>query len=257
MENHRERTFEFELPIGYVDADGKVHKTAALRKMTGRDEALLSDKKNRNSGARLITELVGSCLVRLGTIDKPGVKIAQALYSADRHFLLLKLREITFGAEMQGTYSCPTCHTASVTEEDLSALDVVKLPDGDLPDDVVVELEDGYLERSGEEYRTLVFRLSTGADEEKVAPIIRENPSHGKNALMARCLKAVGDMPRARAEVLGTSIFNDLTMKDRALIDRALNNGGPGVKLRREIDCSSCGRHFSASLDFSNFLAPS
>lgn len=253
MENIR--TFDFELPIGYLDPDGKMHKTASLRKMTGRDEAIMSDKRNRNSGARLITELVGSCLVRLGTIDKPGTRIAQALYSADRHFLLLKLREITFGAEMQGTYTCPTCHSASVTEEDLSSLEVVRLPEGDLPDDVVVELEDGYVERTGESYNTMVFRLATGADEEKIAPIIRDNPSHGKNALLARCLKALGDMPKSRAEVLGTSIFSDLTLKDRALIDKAMNNGGPGIKMRREINCTGCGRQFMASLDLSSFLA--
>jgi hypothetical protein len=253
MEN--QRTFEFELPIGYVDPDGKLHKTATLRKMTGRDEALMSDKRNRNSGARLITELLGGCVTRLGTIDKPGTKVAQALYSADRHFLLLKLREITFGPEMQGTYSCPTCHAASTTEDDLSALQVVHLPHGDLPEDVVVELEDGYVERTGETYTTMVFRLSTGADEEKVAPIIRDNPSHGKNAMLARCLKAVGDMPKSRTEVLGSSIFSDLTMKDRALIDKAINNGGPGIKMRREISCTSCGRQFMASLDFSSFLA--
>jgi hypothetical protein len=249
-----QRSFEFELPIGYLDADGKLHKTAVLRKMTGRDEALMSDKRNRNSGARLITELVGGCLMKLGTIERPGTKVAQALYSADRHFLLLKLREITFGPEMQGTYTCPTCHTASTTEEDLTALQVVSLPEGDLPEDIVVELEDGYVERSGETYTTMVFRPSTGADEEKVAPIIRDNPSHGKNAMLARCLKAVGDMPKARAEVLGSSIFGDLTMKDRALIDKALNNGGPGIKMRRDINCTHCGRQFAASLDFSSFL---
>ena len=253
MEN--QRTFEFELPIGYVDADGKLHKTAVLRKMTGRDEALMSDKRNRNSGARLITELLGSCVVRLGTVDKPGTKIAQSLYSADRHFLLLKLREVTFGPEMQGTYTCPTCKAASTTDDDLSSLEVVHLPDGELPDDVVVELEDGYAERTGETYTTMVFRLSTGADEEKVAPILRENPSHGKNAMLARCLKAFGDMPRSRTEVLGSSIFSDLTMKDRALIDKAMNNGGPGVKMRREITCHSCGRQFTAGLDLSSFLA--
>lgn len=252
-----QKTFEFELPIGYVDADGKLHKTAALRKMTGRDEALISDKKNRNSGARLITELVGNCMTRLGTIERPGTKVAQALYSADRHFLLLKLREITFGPEMQGTYTCPTCHAASTTDEDLSSLEVIRLPDGDLPDDIVVELEDGYVERTGETYTTMVFRMATGADEEKVAPIIRENASHGKNAMLARCLKAVGDMPRSRAEVLGTSIFGDLTMKDRALIDKAMNNGGPGIRMRREINCMNCGRQFTAGLDFSSFLAVS
>ena len=47
--------------------------------------------------ARLITELLANCLVRLGTIERPAKPLIQSLYSADRHFLLMKLREITFG----------------------------------------------------------------------------------------------------------------------------------------------------------------
>jgi hypothetical protein len=86
---------------------------------------------------------------------------------------------------------------------------------------------------------------------------VKENASHGKNALLSRCLKAVGDMPRPRLEALGTAIFNDLTLKDRALIDKAMNNGGPGIKMRRDIVCDQCGRQFTSTLDFSNFLSPS
>src|SRR5258708_5697456 len=109
MEQPRVREFEFELPIGYVDDDGRLHRTAVLRKMTGRDEAIMADKKHRTNGARMITELLGSCLARVGDVVKPGIGVAQALYSADRHFLLLKLREITFGSEMPATYACPPC----------------------------------------------------------------------------------------------------------------------------------------------------
>jgi len=254
MDAQRER--EFELPVGYVDADGRVHRTALLRKMTGREEALMADKRNRNSGARMISELLGSCLVRLGGLDRPGVKVAQDLYSADRHYLLVKLRELTFGPELLGTYSCPTCHAASTLTEDLGSLEVVKLAEGELPEDTVVRLEDGY--EDGERiHDTMVFRPSTGVDEEKIAPVVRENASHGKNALLSRCLKAVGDMPRPRLEALGTAIFNDLTLKDRALIDKAMNNGGPGIKMRRDIVCEQCGRQFTSTLDFSNFLSPS
>jgi hypothetical protein len=257
MESPRVREFEFELPIGYIDGDGRLLRTAVLRKMTGRDEAVMADKKNRNNGARMITELLGNCLQRIGDIEKPGIKVAQTLYSADRHFLLMKLREITFGSEMQASYPCPTCHEANTLIEDLSDLEVVKLNNGDLPEDIVVHLEDGYLDRSGEVYDTMVFRYPLGIDEEKIASTIRENASQGKNALMARCLKALGDMPQQRVEALGTAIFSDLTLSDRAVIDRALNEGGPGLKMRREITCSSCGRQFIATLDLSNFLAPS
>lgn len=257
MESRRERSFEFDLPIGHVDADGRLHKKAALRKMTGRDEAVIADKSNRNNGARLITELLANCLVRLGTIERPAKPLIQSLYSADRHFLLMKLREITFGAEMQATYACPTCREANVVMEDLSALPVTRLDDGESPKDIVVELEDGYLDRSGTVYDTMVFRYPVGTDEERVAGMIRENASTGKNALMARCLKELGDMAPARREALGTAIFNDLTLSDRARIDKALNEGGPGVSMKREITCNGCGRKFGTTLDMSNFLAPS
>lgn len=75
-------------------------------------------------------------------MERPGTKVAQALYSADRHYLLVKLREITFGPELQGTYSCPTCRAAATVTDDLAALEVVRLSDGALPEDVTVDLED-------------------------------------------------------------------------------------------------------------------
>lgn len=246
--------FEFELPIGYVDEDGRLHRTAVLRKMTGRDEAIMADRRNRNSAARMISELLSSCLLRLGEIDRPPTRVAQALYSADRYFLLLKLREITFGPELEATYSCPTCREAVSVVEEIPALAVQRLPAGELPDDIVVELEDGYYDRDGERYTTIVFRYPKGADEEKIAVASRENPSRGKNSLMARCIVALGDMPRSRIETLGTSIFNDLTLGDRSLIDAALNEGGPGIDMTRSVNCLACGRDYDVTLDLSNFL---
>jgi hypothetical protein len=257
MERRPQREHEVELPIGYVDADGVVHRTAVLRKMTGRDEAIMADKRHRHNGARMITELLGSCLLRLGTIEAPGTAVARAMYSADRHYLLMKLRQVTFGPEMQATYSCPTCHEANVVVEDLDELETVTLAEGELPEDVTVRLEDGYVDRGGQVHDLMVFRHATGADEEKVAAAVRENAARGRDALMVRCLKSLGDMPQARMEGLGTSIFGELTLGDRALIDRKLNNGGPGMKLRREVACAQCGRKFTASLDLSGFLASS
>jgi hypothetical protein len=254
----RARQVETTLPIGYEDADGRLHRTAVLRKMTGRDEAIIADKAHRGNAARMMTELLASCVVRLGSIERPTRQVIQGMYSADRYFLLVKLRELTFGSEMAATYSCPTCKESTTTTEDLSALEVIALGDGEVATDVVVELEDGYLDGGSDLYTSLAFRYPCGSDEEKVAPAMRENASQGKNALMARCLKSVGDMERSRMEAMGTAIFNDLTLGDRAIIDKALNNGtSPGVKLRREMTCTSCGRSFTASLDFSNFLAVS
>jgi hypothetical protein len=258
METTRARQVECTLPIGYEDADGRLHRTVMLRKMTGRDESIIADKAHRGNAAKMMTELLASCVVKLGAIERPTRQVIQAMYSADRYFLLVKLRELTFGAEMAASYTCPTCRESTNTTEDLSTLEVIALGDGEVATDVVVELEDGYLDGGTDVHTSLAFRYPCGMDEEKVAPAMRENASQGKNALMARCLRSVGDMDRSRMEALGTAIFNDLTLGDRAIIDKALNNGtSPGVKLRRDVTCNACTRKFTASLDFSNFLAVS
>jgi hypothetical protein len=79
----------------------------------------------------------------------------------------------------------------------------------------------------------MTLRLPTGADEEAIASQMRQNASTGKNALLARCLKSFGDLPQHRMEALGSRIMTDLTMTDRRLIDRAINQGAPGIDLKQ------------------------
>lgn len=246
---------EIVLPIGYTDEEGRLHKTGALRKMTGRDEAILADPQNQRNGGKLVTELLHSCLSRLGEFDNPSRDIVADFYSADRNFLLLKLRAFTFGSELQASYKCPSCGFANEVVEDLDALPVNELEEGCSPDDVVVQLEDGYIDPSGAVHTALTLRLPTGADETAVAPQMRKNASLGKNALLARCIKSLGDVPKHRLNALGPKILADLTMTDRRLIDRALNSSAPGIDLIRTIECGSCGHEFKASLDLSRFLA--
>jgi hypothetical protein len=99
------------------------------------------------------------------------------------------------------------------------------------------------------------MRLPTGNDETAVASQMRQNASLGKNALLSRCLRSLGDVPRHRLEALGPKILSELTLTDRRKIDRALNQAAPGVDLIREIMCPNCGSTFKASLDMTNFLS--
>jgi hypothetical protein len=62
-------------------------------------------------------------------------------------------------------------------------------------------------------------------------------------------------MPTHRVEALGPKIMTELTMTDRRLIDRALNQSAPGVDLIRELNCSHCGSSFKATLDMTHFLS--
>jgi hypothetical protein len=249
------REFEFTLPVGYTDTEGTVHRDVVLRKMTGREEAILADRKYQRNGGKLVTELLHSCIVRLGGIDPNGRGPVTGMTSADRNYLLLKLRSITFGSELEATYACPGCGERLQVTEELDDLPVRELADGDSRGEIAVELEDGWVDREGQVHTALRLRLPTGADEEAVAPQMRENASVGKNALLARCIISLGDVPAYRLDGMGPRIMSELTMTDRRLIDRALNDAAPGIDLVRPMECPSCGKQFTTSLDMSNFLA--
>jgi len=250
-----QREFELTLPIGYTDAEGATHRRVVLRKMTGREEAILADRKYARNGGKLVTELLHSCIVEIDGLEKNGRGPVAGMYSADRNYLLLRLRSITFGSELESTYTCPGCGESISALEDLDELPVRMLQEGEEQQDLTVELEDGWMDKEGQIHTALTMRLPTGADEEAVAPQMRENASLGKNALLARCARSLGEVPTHRLEALGPRIMSELTMTDRRLIDRALNEAAPGVELVREIECPRCARTFSTSLDLSNFLA--
>lgn len=250
------REIEVTLPVGFVDDEGRTHREVTLRKMTGRDEALLADPANQRNGGRLVTALLHSCIVRMGELDSVRRNDIESMYSVDRNFLLIRLRSFTFGAELPAAYTCSSCGDRFDQVEDLDTLPVRILADGEAAEDIAIELRDGYLDRDGSVHTALKMRLARGSDETAAAPQLRKNASLGKNALLARCLKSLGDLPAHRLDALGTKILADLTLTDRRLIDRTFNEAAPGIDLIRELDCPSCGHEMRASLDMTNFLAP-
>ncbi|MFC9894490.1 hypothetical protein ACFVMC_12415 [Nocardia sp. NPDC127579] len=250
------REVELRLPVGFCDEHGQVHRRIVLRKMTGRDEALLADPANQRNGGRLVTALLASCIVRLGDLPSFGRRDIDALYSVDRNYLLISLRSLTFGDELAANYTCAACGERFETVEHLDDLPTRMLGEGELPEDIHVELRDGYLDQDGSVHTAMTLRLARGEDESAAAPQMRKNASLGKNALLARCLRGLGEMPAHRMEALGTKIFADLTLGDRRLIDKAFNEAAPGIDLVRELDCPACGHEIRASLDMTNFLAP-
>jgi hypothetical protein len=254
MEHRSGREFEVELPVGYVDADGRPHRKVHLRKMTGQEEALLADKKLRQNGARLVTEVLASCVRQLGDISPVTRPIISQLSSPDRNFLLLELRKVTFGQELESTYVCPSCAGHTTMVQDLETLPLRRL-NGEYTKEIVVELEDGYEDKGGEVHTTMVFRLPTGEDEERTASTVKENASQGMNALLTRCLTGLGTMPAPRREALGTKLISDLTMSDRARIERTMRAEMPGVDMTQKILCENCGRSFQSSLDLTRFFS--
>lgn len=246
-----------ELPVGlHLDNEGDsvTIKQVTLRKMTGKEEALLTDPKLKNNSGSLITALLASSIVEIEGVNKVDAKFLRMMTSADRNFLLQELRRLTFGDDIETQYRCPSCGGDTFQTEDLSDIEVRELVNGAANQDVAVTLDDGFQGPDNTWHFDLAFRLPRGEDEETVSGRRDKNQVRQQDALLARCLTKVGELEPKRIRAMGAHILSSLSMSDRRKIQRTLDEAAPGPNLLREIVCDQCGQTFKATLDMRHFF---
>jgi hypothetical protein len=105
--------FAFELPRGYVDDAGTVHRSGAMRLATARDELVpLRDDRVRENAAYLTVVLLGRVVTRLGEITDVHAGIIENLFASDLAFLQDMYRRINSEGHTRAGVDCPECgHT--------------------------------------------------------------------------------------------------------------------------------------------------
>lgn len=80
--------FPFELPRGYVDAYGVVHRHGVMRPATAMDEiAPLRDPRVRANEAYLVVILLAQVITRLGSLPRVTPEIVEGFYALDLAYL--------------------------------------------------------------------------------------------------------------------------------------------------------------------------
>jgi hypothetical protein len=80
--------FEFELPLGYVDPTGKVHRRGTMRLATARDElAPLIDQRVKENPAYLGVVLLSLVITRLGDLPEVYPDVVEQFFAADVAYL--------------------------------------------------------------------------------------------------------------------------------------------------------------------------
>ncbi|WP_431046331.1 hypothetical protein ACQUSR_31190 [Streptomyces sp. P1-3] len=102
--------FPFELPRGYVDETGTVHRTGVMRLATARDELIpLRDDRVRENSAYLSVVLISRVLVSLGTIEDIHPGVVEDLFASDLAFLQDFYRRINAEGHTRAAVTCPSC----------------------------------------------------------------------------------------------------------------------------------------------------
>jgi hypothetical protein len=102
--------FGFELPRGYVDGSGTVHRSGVMRLATARDELIpLRDDRVRENPAFLTVVLLGRVITRLGTVTDVHAGIIEDLFASDLAFLQDFYRRINTEGHTRAAVTCPDC----------------------------------------------------------------------------------------------------------------------------------------------------
>ncbi|MFB6988088.1 hypothetical protein ACFC0C_13795 [Streptomyces sp. NPDC056178] len=103
--------FDFELPRGYVDDAGQVHRHGSMRLATARDELRPQiDLRVKENPAYLSVVLLSQVITQLGTITDVHAGVVERMYATDVAFLQDFYRRINSEGHTHAAVTCPLCH---------------------------------------------------------------------------------------------------------------------------------------------------
>jgi hypothetical protein len=106
----------FELPKGYVDGEGTLHRDGIMRLATAADEILpMRDPRVQQLPAYLIVILLARVVLRIGAVTQVNPGVIESLFAEDLAFLQDMYNRINgLGADVPVV--CPSCGHRFVME---------------------------------------------------------------------------------------------------------------------------------------------
>lgn len=109
--------FSFQLPLGYVDAEGTLHREGTMRLATAFDEiAPLKDPRVQNNAGYLLVILLSRVVTKLGTLDVINPKTIEGLYAADLAYLQDLYQRVNEHGHDRVATQCPHCEKPFTVE---------------------------------------------------------------------------------------------------------------------------------------------
>lgn len=87
--------FEFELPKGYLDGDGNLHRKGVMRLSRAIDEIVpLRDPRVKSNPAYATVIILARVITRLGALEEITPAVVEGLFACDLNYLQKFYRQI-------------------------------------------------------------------------------------------------------------------------------------------------------------------
>jgi hypothetical protein len=95
--------FEFNLPKGYIDQTGVLHKCGVMRLATAADEILpLRDPRVQANPAYLTVIILARVITKFGSVSHIDTQLVESLFACDLEYLRRLYEEINAAEEPDG-----------------------------------------------------------------------------------------------------------------------------------------------------------
>lgn len=109
--------FEFNLPKGYVDQEGNLHRSGIMRLANARDEILpLQDPRVQRNQAYLIVILLSRVISKLGDVQDINPGVIEKLFAADLSYLQHFYNQVNGNGKAVQQVVCPDCEKSFEVE---------------------------------------------------------------------------------------------------------------------------------------------
>lgn len=205
--------------------------------MTGLEEELLTNQRLIRSGDA-INQVLRNCILRLGEKEEISAADVLDMLSGDRLFVLVKLRQISLGDEVELEITCPNtiCRAKSRVVIGLEELPVTSY--GEAREFTFA------LPGSGKKVR---FGYLDGHKEKRLSQMQEPTIS---SAMMIRLLDIDGIPPSKKA-------LAEMSMRDRSALRQEMQRVDAGIETTLDLECESCGAQIRTRLEAEpGFLFP-
>jgi len=236
---------EVELPsrgiaYGGEVPDGVLH----IRHMTGEEEQILATPKYVRTG-QAVNMIFKRCIKE--TLNP------ELLLTADRTYLLIFLRAMSYGQEYEVEIKCPECTHQFQHQIDLDADVALER----CPDEFDPNTLHGVLPSSGLKFS---YRLSTGRDEialQRHREQATKNADQTDDTLTFRTAQLLEDVEGMTDKHDLQTLIKKLPINDVSYLRNLLNNPPFGVDTQIGIACPMCWAEFKIDLPMeANFFFP-
>ena len=234
------------LPGGYIDDAGQLQREVELTALSGHEEELLVTMASQGAASQ-VSAILSCCVKRIGNIRGVSQELMRQLLVGDRQFLMLKLRELTFGERVQATVSCPWPNCDTRVDIDFNITDIPIKAMDHVTANYQFHFAQGLATDSSD--LEICFRLPNGSDQEVLSSHLAANEATALTHLLWRCIQRIGDCESPDLEQI-----RSLSLPLRVEIENKMQCLAPDVELTMEAQCPECHRQFTIPFDLQEFF---